>query len=77
MLTGLSAVGWSAWQHTGRIAWGDVLAAVILVVLCVMANDLHKNFSELRLRLHALEQSVERVRQLAEDREAVQPRWKP
>ena len=39
MLTGVSAVGWFAWQHTGRIAWGDVLAAVIVVLLCVMATD--------------------------------------
>jgi hypothetical protein len=35
----VSAVGWYAWQHTGRIAWNDVLAAVILVVRWVMAND--------------------------------------
>ena len=56
---------------------GDVLAAVILVALWVMANDLHKNFSELRVRLHALEQSVQRARDLEEDREAEQTRWKP
>ena len=56
---------------------GDVLAAVILVALWVMANDLHKNFSELRVRLHALEQSVQRARELEEDREAEQTRWKP
>ena len=53
------------------------MAAVILVVLWVMANDVHKNFSDLRVRLHALERSVERARQLEEDREAEQARWKP
>jgi hypothetical protein len=39
MRTGVRGVNWHTWQHTGRIAWGDVLAAVILVVLWVMATD--------------------------------------
>ena len=38
MRTGVRA-NWYASQHTGRIAWGDVLAAVILVVLWVAATD--------------------------------------
>ena len=54
-----------------------MLAVVIRVDLWVMANDSQRNFSERRVRLHALEQSVERARGLEEDREAEQARWKP
>jgi hypothetical protein len=69
--------GWYASRHPGRIAWGDGLAAVILVVLWVMATDWQKNVSALRVRLPALEHAGERARELEEDRKAEQARWKP
>ena len=77
VLTGLGALGWFAWQHAGRISWGDVFSVVILIAICVVAKDMHNNFSELRLRLHALERTMEGMRQTAERREPEQQKWRP
>lgn len=38
VLTGVSAVEWYGRQHTGRIAWDDVLVVVVPVVLRGMTN---------------------------------------
>jgi len=40
----------------------------------MMTNDAHKNSSEFRVRLNALERSLERARQPEQDREAEQAR---
>ena len=77
MRMGVSAVGWYVCQHTGRMAYGDGLAAFILIALWKMANDLQKIVSEFRVRLPVLEHIGERAREQGKDREVEQGRWKP